>query len=357
MKHTSAPTRHSVIIGTGVAAVITAAFTLQSAHATPPPAPDPSSATAAAQRAKAIGTTLGADHAGSYYDATRHKLVVNVTNEKAAGKARAAGAEAKVVKHSLATLEQAQATLKQKAAVPGTSWAMDPRTNKVVIVVDRTVKSADLAKLTKVASSLGDRTAIKKSTGTIKPLIAGGDAIWGGGARCSLGFNVTKGGEPYFLTAGHCTNESRTWAATQGGGEIASTESSRFPGDDYGLVKFTANTSHPSEVNLYNGGTQPIARAGEAIVGQMVQRSGSTTQVHAGNVTALNATVNYQQGTVDGLIQTSVCAEPGDSGGPLFEGDTALGLTSGGSGNCSSGGETFYQPVPEVLEKTGAQIG
>jgi streptogrisin D len=52
-----------------------------------------------------------------------------------------------------------------------------------------------------------------------------------------------------------------------------------------------------------------------------------------------------------------VCAEPGDSGGSLFDGDTALGLTSGGSGDCASGGETFFQPVTEALSATGAQIG
>jgi streptogrisin D len=52
-----------------------------------------------------------------------------------------------------------------------------------------------------------------------------------------------------------------------------------------------------------------------------------------------------------------VCAEPGDSGGALFSGDTALGLTSGGSGDCSSGGETFFQPVHAALDAYGASIG
>ncbi|MGW9545036.1 trypsin-like serine protease, partial [Streptomyces celluloflavus] len=46
---------------------------------------------------------------------------------------------------------------------------------------------------------------------------------------------------------------------------------------------------------------------------------------------------------------TTVCAEPGDSGGPLYGSNgTAYGLTSGGSGNCSSGGTTFFQPVTEA---------
>ena len=78
--------------------------------------------------------------------------------------------------------------------------------------------------------------------------------------------------------------------------------------------------------------------------------------MHGGSVTGLNATVNYPQGTVFGLIRTSVCAEPGDSGGSLFAGNTALGITSGGSGNCSSGGTTFFQPVTEVLNRFGLSV-
>jgi streptogrisin D len=67
--------------------------------------------------------------------------------------------------------------------------------------------------------------------------------------------------------------------------------------------------------------------------------------------------VTYAEGTVNGLIDTNVCAEPGDSGGALFDGSTALGLTSGGSGDCSSGGEIFFQPVPAALSALGASIG
>ena len=71
---------------------------------------------------------------------------------------------------------------------------------------------------------------------------------------------------------------------------------------------------------------------------------------------AVNATVNYPEGRVTGLIRTNVCAEGGDSGGPLFDGSTALGLTSGGSGNCSRGGIMFFQPVTEALNVYGVAV-
>ena len=68
--------------------------------------------------------------------------------------------------------------------------------------------------------------------------------------------------------------------------------------------------------------------------------------------------MNYGNGdVVNGLIQTNVCAEPGDSGGSLYSGSTALGLTSGGSGDCTSGGTTFFQPVTAALSAYGVTIG
>ncbi|MFE2438414.1 S1 family peptidase, partial [Streptomyces sp. NPDC059409] len=35
----------------------------------------------------------------------------------------------------------------------------------------------------------------------------------------------------------------------------------------------------------------------------------------------------------------------------------AIGLTSGGSGDCTVGGETFFQPVTTALEAVGATLG
>ncbi|GAB3967506.1 hypothetical protein GCM10028832_25410 [Streptomyces sparsus] len=84
---------------------------------------------------------------------------------------------------------------------------------------------------------------------------------------------------------------------------------------------------------------------------------GSTTRLHGGSVQALDVSVTYPQGTVNGLVQTDVCAEPGDSGGALFAGSDAIGLTSDGSGDCSAGGRTFFQPVTDALAEYGARIG
>ncbi|GAB7107368.1 S1 family peptidase [Streptomyces phaeofaciens JCM 4814] len=360
MKHRRISRRRAVMVGAGVAALVAAGVTFQTANASEPAkASEPTtlSALAAGKLASTLGEDLGADAAGTYYDAKSRSLVVNVLDESAVRAVEAAGARARVVENSLAELTGARTTLADDAAVPGTAWVTDPRSNKVVVTADRTVSDAEWSKLTKVVDGLGQVAELRRTKGEFKPFVAGGDAITGGTGRCSLGFNVVKGGEPYFLTAGHCTDAISTWSDSSGA-EIGTNETSSFPGDDYGLVKYTADVAHPSEVNLYNGSAQAITGAAEATVGMKVTRSGSTTQVHSGTVTGLDATVNYGNGdVVEGLIQTDVCAEPGDSGGSLFSGGSAVGLTSGGSGDCTSGGETFFQPVTEALSATGTQIG
>ncbi|MFD4510713.1 S1 family peptidase [Streptomyces sp. NPDC058457] len=360
MKHRRIPGRRVALAGAGVAALVAAGVTFQSANASEPAkaaaAPQTLSAPAAGKLASTLAADLGTDTAGTYYDARSKNLVVNVLDDSTAKAVEAAGAKARLVANSLAELDGARTALKQDATIPGTSWATDPVGNKVVVTADRTVTGAELAKLTKVVDGLGEKVELRHSKGEFRPFIAGGDAITGSGGRCSLGFNVVKDGEPYFLTAGHCTEAISSWSDSSGTVIGQNTQSS-FPGNDFGLVKYTSDVDHPSEVDLYDGSAQQITGAAEATVGMKVTRSGSTTQVHDGTVTGLNATVNYSEGTVSGLIQTDVCAEPGDSGGSLFSGSNAIGLTSGGSGDCTSGGETFFQPVTEALTATGTRIG
>lgn len=243
-----------------------------------------------------------------------------------------------------------------KADVPGTAWAVDSKTNRVLVTVDSTVSQAEINKIKQQAGDDAGAITIKRTPGKFNKLIQGGDAIYASSWRCSLGFNVrSSSGAQYFLTAGHCTDGAGTWYSNSGRTTVlGSTAGSSFPGNDYGIVRYTnSSVSKPGTANGVD-----ITRAATPSVGTTVIRDGSTTGTHSGRVTALNATVNYGGGdVVGGLIQTTVCAEPGDSGGPLYGSNgTAYGLTSGGSGNCSSGGTTFFQPVTEALSAYGVSV-
>jgi hypothetical protein len=189
--------------------------------------------------------------------------------------------------------------LSAQTRIAGTAWLVDPRSHTVVAIADRT---------------------------------------------------VTGGGAYYFVTAGHCGSAATTWT-TLTGAVIGSTVNVNFPADDYALVRHTGRVTHEGTV-----GGQDITSAGTAHVGEHVCMRGGTSGVHCGTVLALNATVDYAQGAVGGLIETSICSEPGDSGAPLYDGTVLLGLLSGGSGNCASGGLPFFQPITEVLSAYGLSV-
>ncbi|WP_320064903.1 S1 family peptidase [Micromonospora sp. RTGN7] len=239
----------------------------------------------------------------------------------------------------------------------GTAWTVDPRTGRTTVAVDDTVNDSELAGLHTRLSGTG--AVVRREPGRLSTLIAGGQAVYGGGGRCSLGANVRSGSTYYFVTAGHCTTAAATWYADGAGTTLlGSSTGTSFPGNDYGIVRYTSpTTAHPSAVYTYPG-TVTITGAGTPVIGMAVCRSGSTTGVRCGTITALNATVNYAQGSVSGLIRTNICAEPGDSGGPLYIAATGkvIGILSGGSGNCTSGGTTYYQPINEILAAYGVTI-
>ena len=335
------------IVGLAAAILAGSVFASPASAAPAAPAADPSFAPSAL--AGTLETRLGDRAAGSYVDSSG-KLVVNVTDAATAQSVTAAGATPRYVTRSGAALAAADATLKATLKTPGTTFAVDPVSNQILVTADSTVTGAKLAAVKAVVAKLGDKARLESVPGTLSTTISGGDAIYTGGSRCSLGFNVRSGSTDYFLTAGHCTNGGTTW--TNGSQTLGTRAGSSFPGNDYGIVRYTNTT-----ITKTGGvGSQDITSAGTPAVGATVYRRGSTTGTHSGRVTALNATVNYAQGSVSGLIRTTVCAQPGDSGGPLYAGTTALGLTSGGSGNCSSGGTTYFQPVVEALNAYGVSV-
>jgi glycerol-3-phosphate cytidylyltransferase-like family protein len=298
---------------------------------------------------RTAGTWIGSDG----------RPVVAVTDEEAATEVRRAGAEAKMVRHSMRELKSATSMLRSAPRVTGTAWAMDYKTNAVVVRGDSTVSAADWSRLTKVADDIGGFVRMERTQGTFTTRINGAVPILSTAGRCSAGFNVTDGKSDFILTAGHCGPNGSIWFAdSRARQQIGTTVNGSFPGNDFSLVKYAGGKAGAGAdvVAIGNGNGVRITGAADATVGQRVFRSGSTTGLRDGEVSAVNATVNYPEGTVSGLIETNVCAEPGDSGGPMFSEGIALGVTSGGSGDCNQGGTTFFQPVPKALSELGVKL-
>lgn len=302
-----------------------------------------------------LRSSLGDTFGGSHFDTKSGELTVSVTEKSAADDVRKAGAEPRVVTYGQDRLEAMADKLDaQKAGSDAgiASWGPDASEDAVVITAVKGKEQAakDVAK---DAGIPADAVQIEQTSEQPRPFadIVGGEAYMiDGSGRCSIGFATESG----FVTAGHC-GEAGTPVSSQDGSGTGEVTDAVFPGSDMGVVTADSNWT-PTPTVTGESGPVTVAGSQEATEGAAVCRSGSTTGWHCGEIQSKNQSVSYPQGTVDGLTQTNVCAEPGDSGGSWLSDDQAQGVTSGGSGNCSSGGTTFFQPVNPILEQFGVTL-
>lgn len=298
-------------------------------------------------------TAAGAAYGGSWFDPASGKLVIGLSSQENAKAVRATGADVVSVPRPLAELDAVKAKLDAvKAPRDVASWSVEPRTGSVVVTVRR---GGNVADFLAAARKLGPVTVreIDALPTTFAAGTVGGDPyIINNSVRCSIGFSVQGG----FVSAGHCGGAG---ASVNGwdGSWMGNFAASSFPGNDYSFIRIGGGWWTVGVV--LGWGTvpdRPVRGSAVAPVGSSICRSGSTTHWHCGTVLGMNETVNYQQGAVYQMTHTNVCAEPGDSGGSYITGEQAQGMTSGGWGNCSSGGETWFQPVNEVLGAYGLSL-
>lgn len=284
------------------------------------------------------------------------RLTVAVSSERKAEAVRATGAAVRIVEHSAAQLDAAKARVDALDAPAGVgSWHVSPEANRVVVnvVADQRRDNDVTSFLERARATAPVQVAtVDEAPRTYAAGTVGGDPYYTGNVRCSIGFSVHGG----FVTAGHC---GQAGAGVRGwdGSDVGSFQGSSFPGDDYAYV--SVGNGWWTEPVVLGWGTvsdQLVRGSAEAPVGASICRSGSTTHWHCGSLLAKNETVNYSQGPVHQMTKTSVCAEPGDSGGSFISGDQAQGVTSGGWGNCSGGGETWFQPLNEILGRYGLTL-
>ncbi|MFE0177698.1 carbohydrate-binding protein [Streptomyces sp. NPDC059002] len=309
--------------------------------------------------AGALRGALGRDFAGAWVrGATSAGLTVATTDASDVPLIEARGATARVVDHSVAQLDAAKGRLDRAARKTATRdapvWYVDVRSNAVVVRAVHASAAKSLVAAAGVDSSL---VRVERTTERPRPLydLVGGEAYYMGGGRCSIGFPVTKGTQQGFATAGHC---GRAGTATSGYNQVAqgTFQASIFPGKDMAWVAVNSQWTATPYVKGQGGQRVGVGGSTQSPVGASICRSGSTTGWHCGTISQHNTSVTYPEGTINGVTRTTVCAEPGDSGGSYISGSQAQGVTSGGSGNCSSGGTTFYQPINPLLQEFGLTL-
>lgn len=333
----------------------------------------------------------GARFAGSWIERQGNgnfKFVVATTS---AGAQKApAGVEIRNARHSLAELNAAKGQLDlqlaQGAKAPKGvySWYVDVQSNSVVVSVG---KGGQRAGVDFVARSGADAQTVRFVTMDEQPSVR---ATLQGGLgylrnpgdgylyACSIGFNVTKGTTPGFVSAGHCgdAGERAYLEGSAGTGpqwtlgpQIGTFQGSTFPnpggtGTDMSWVQMSSG--HAQAASVYGWGSANVTVKGstEAAVGAALCRSGRTSGWRCGAIKAKGVTVSYQSGeTILNLTQTTACSEGGDSGGSFITGSgQGQGVLSGGSGNCkgragkNGGGNSYYQPLLPLLSFYGLTL-
>lgn len=178
--------------------------------------------------------------------------------------------------------------------------------------------------------------------------VTGGDLIWGSQYRCTAGVNVTNGAGYYLIIPGHCGNVEPNWW-TADGEYIGSTVASSFPGNDFAIVQYGGDVAHPGTI-----GSQDVTSAGDAYPGESVCMRGGVSGVVCGTVDGIGVTVTFPGGRVEsGVVRTNICSLPGDDGGPLYDGTTALGILVGAD---ADGCASYFQPITEPLAAYGVSV-
>jgi streptogrisin C len=308
-----------------------------------------------------IRTTVGEAFAGAWLTNDGQKINIAITDEASTESVTTAGAYPIIKPNSLSKLEKAMEALDQIEQARAldisneghsgvASWYIDVIANKVVLeaLAASTDKAKEIAHEVGLAESEFEVRHVKELPTTFATIVGGDAYIINGNTRCSIGFSVNNG----FVTAGHCGGSGSS-TTTPSGEYLGNVGGSIFPGRDMAHVPTVGGTVLSPYIQGYGSWTPGVRGSNVAPIGASICRSGSTTGLRCGSVTQYGVTVSYPQGLTHGLTGTNVCAEGGDSGGSFFSGDQAQGVTSGGSGNCQTGGTTFFQPINDILSQYG----
>ncbi|MEO3810341.1 S1 family peptidase [Sphaerisporangium sp. B11E5] len=178
-----------------------------------------------------------------------------------------------------------------------------------------------------------------------------GDSF-GTNGRCMVGATVQGG----FVTSGICGPVGEV-VRTQDGTVVGTVRASTYPSSSRAWVGVTSDWQPLGVLRVPGGSDIPVRGSTPAPVGSSVCGYSGTTGWRCGTVLSRNASVTYPEGTVYGLIMTSVCAEPGSRpGSPLIAGGHLQGILLGASGSCATGGRSYYVPLNEILRGYGLTL-
>lgn len=379
MTHTRLRARKTLALTATLLSAVLSIGTAAVANADQPQRPDHEITTSPTSKSnpaldRAVDRLGSARTGGGYIDGDGTP-VVTATKDGRQLAVRSGGVTVRTVDHSLQELRQARASLDRFAKTRGAGqvqeWHIDVMKNRLIVA---STDSSDKATRTflRYARSLGDAVQVNRVESSIRPaglsLYNSDNITLNNRLECSVGFNATDSQHrQIFLTAGHCLNGS---SAAYRGSYLGASIVSRYPNSDFGAVQTDTSVWTPEPaVNKFDGKARAVLGTARPAVGSEVCKSSSTSGWTCGTIQAYGQTVNYGGGNiVYNLVRFSACVEPGDSGGAVMDGSSAVGLISGAqfftTGNgaelCGSRvGEpnvSFYQPIGPALKALDAKL-
>jgi hypothetical protein len=210
-----------------------------------------------------------------------------------------------------------------------------------------------LVLLATLLSALVMATPAGATTRAPAPL-GGGSHLYSlpGGQGCTAGFAAITASSWYLIAGTGCGAPGTMLYSGSGvlvGPVVAAPTTSGAT-----LVHVT-NTTSWTLVGWVGGGVS-FTGSTPAPIGASVCLIGIGAGTHCGVIQARNQTVVFANGVLTGLTRTNVCPDPASHAVTFVSGTQAQGVLIGGSGNCTSGGTTFFAPLAPILATYGLNL-
>ncbi|HET7444948.1 MAG TPA: LamG-like jellyroll fold domain-containing protein [Solirubrobacterales bacterium] len=192
---------------------------------------------------------------------------------------------------------------------------------------------------------------------------------------CTVGFRANGlDGKKYILTAGHCplggpNGPLWNWKTVSSQGNhipLGTMSQWHYPGKDWAKIDATGSEAEAvgwPTILAYWGGPYEYPIFGEArsYIGQTLCHIGSKSGTSCGIVKAENVTVEYSGGyKMNSMFEvggTGLCSEGGDSGGPFFANNVALGILSGSNNICySTSTRVYFSDIMEAAAELNVNV-
>lgn len=153
---------------------------------------------------------------------------------------------------------------------------------------------------------------------------------------CTSSFTAFTSTAYYTLSAGHCSRDTGLYDRSHAGTSLGTVNLRLTQNrvDAERIIRQNSLWYMSASIFVETTDIRPIYRHiswESTAVNTFVGKSGKTTETTRGYITDKDYSPSWITNNPERFIVVDACAEPGDSGAPVFRNNTAYGILSGGS--------------------------